>query len=69
MENIKKLFQKEIEPHVIRNKERGHKRTSKATFYDYREALKGRYASGSMTLIVLIRAGVSYNVARNLIGR
>lgn len=63
------VFKKEIEPHLVRNKEKSHKRTSKATFYDSQEAMKGRYSMASMTLIVLVRAGIPYNEARKIIGR
>lgn len=63
-------FYKEIEPYIIRNKERNRKRGLKNTLYDYRESVKHKYqASGSMSLATLVRAGIAYQRAKEILGK
>ena len=70
MKRIEKAFYKEIEPYIIRNKERNRKRGLKNTLYDYRESLKHKYqASASMSLAVLVRAGISYTRAKEILDK
>ena len=70
MNRIEKNFYKEIEPHIIRNKERNRKRSLKNTLYDYRERDKNRYRmAGSLSIIVLVRAGIPYKDACKLLNR
>ena len=67
---IEKVINKELEPHLIRNKERGHKRHLNNTLFDYKERDKNRYRmSGSTSLIILIRAGIPYERAREILHR
>lgn len=70
MKRIEKAFYKEIEPYIIRNKERNRKRGLKNTLYDYKESLKHKYqASGSMSLAVLVRAGITYSRAKEILDK
>lgn len=66
---MKRLFQNEIQPHLERVKERRKKRGLKNTLYDYREREKLHYKTGSRTLIVLVKAGISYQRACEIIKR
>ncbi len=67
---IEKAFNNELEPHIIRNRERSHKRHLNNTLFDYKEQCKGRYShSGSRSLIVLIKAGISYERAKEILGK
>lgn len=67
---IEKVFYKELEPHIIRNKERSHKRSLKNTLFDYKERDKNRYKmAGSLSLIVLIKAGIPYQEACKVLGQ
>lgn len=67
---IEKAFKNELEPHIIRNKERGHKRHLKNTLFDYRERDKNRYRmAGSLSLIVLVKAGIPYKDACSLLNK
>lgn len=70
MRNIEKIIRLELEPHLIRNKERGHKRHLANTLFDHKERDKNRYRmSGSTSLIILIRAGIPYERARVMLHR
>lgn len=62
-----RIIKLELEPHLVRNKERGHKRPLRNTLYDYREAC--RYKAGSNSLIVLVRAGIPYKEACILLNK
>jgi len=70
MNRSEKVFYKEIEPHIIRNKERNRRRSIKNTLYDYKERDKNRYKmAGSLSIIVLIKAGIPYDRAKQLLNR
>lgn len=65
-----KLFQDEIEPHILRVRERNRRRGLKNTLYDYNESRKSRYShSGSMSLICLVKAGIPYPRACEMLKR
>lgn len=67
---IERVIVEELEPHIIRNRERSHKRHLNNTLFDYKEQCKGRYShSGSRSLIVLIKAGISYERAKEILGK
>ena len=69
LEYIEKVIAKEIEPHLVRNKERGHKRHLKNTLYDYRERERLHYKTGSRSLIILVKAGIPYMEACNILNK
>ena len=70
MNRSEKVFYKEIEPHIIRNKERNRRRSIKNTLYDYKERDKNRYRmAGSLSIIVLIKAGFTYDRACEILRR
>lgn len=67
---IEQVFNKELEPHIIRNKERSHKRSINNTLFDYKERDKNRYRmAGSLSLIVLVKAGIPYQEACKVLGQ
>lgn len=67
---MKKAFYKEIEQHLNRVRERRRKRGLKNTLFDYRERDKNRYRmSGSNSIIVLVRAGIPYKEACQILGK
>lgn len=70
MKRIEITFYKEIEPHIIRNKERNQRRHLNNTLFDYKEHYKNKYkASASMSLAVLVRAGISYTRAKEILNK
>lgn len=70
LSQIEKAFNNELEPHIIRNKERSHKRHLKNTLFDFKEQQRNRYRmSGSRSLIVLVKAGISYERAKEILGK
>lgn len=69
LSHIERVFNKELEPHIIRNKERNHKRHLKNTLFDYREHYRNRYNSGSMALITLVKAGIPYKTACQMLNK
>ena len=69
LSHIEKAFNNELEPHLIRNKERGHKRHLKNTLYDYRERERLHYKTGSRSLIILVKAGIPYMEACHILNK
>ena len=67
---IERVIKNELEPHILRNKERGHRRHLNNTLFDYKERDRNRYRmSGSRSLIVLIKAGIPYQRACEILGK
>jgi len=66
---FEKAFNKELEPHLVRNKERGHKRHLNNTLFDYREHYKNRYNTGSQALIIFVKAGIPYKTACKMLNK
>lgn len=66
---MKRLFQQEIQPHIDRIHEKRRKRGLRNTLYDPQKARLCMYKQGSNILMILIKSGISYARACDMLGR